>query len=245
MNELVKIIDNEPLVSTLDIWEPLEVAHRAIIQLIRKYEKEFSETRLLTFEMSIKKRQGAPTPYCYLDEEQATFLITLMKNSDKVVSFKRRLTKEFYKQRRMLARIANQHHDAQWIEARSLGKTLRVQETTVIQKFVEYATAQGSKNAQRYYCNISKMENAALFFLEQKFTNLRDVLDLSQLMTVSVADRIVSKALKEGMELQMNYKDIYIMAKERIENFAELNGKTIIPAGQMRLASVSQPMLAI
>lgn len=60
MSELVRIIDNEPLVSTLDIWEPLEVTHKAIIQLIRKYESEFSETRPIAFEMLMGKRGGVP-----------------------------------------------------------------------------------------------------------------------------------------------------------------------------------------
>ena len=33
--ELVKLIDNEPKVSTLDMWEDLKVEHNAIIKLIR------------------------------------------------------------------------------------------------------------------------------------------------------------------------------------------------------------------
>jgi len=43
------------------------------MKLIRKYEKEFSETRPLGFEILIEKRRGVPTTYCRLDEEQATF----------------------------------------------------------------------------------------------------------------------------------------------------------------------------
>jgi len=72
----------------------------------------------------------------------------------------------------------------------------------------------------------------ALFLLEQKFKNLRDVLDLNQLATVTTADAIVAKAIKEGMTSRLNYKDIYQLAKSRVETLAELRGKTLIPATQ-------------
>lgn len=58
----------------------MNVTHKAIIQLVRKYEKEFSETRPMAFEMLMGKRGGVPVTYCRLDEEQATFLITLKQN---------------------------------------------------------------------------------------------------------------------------------------------------------------------
>ena len=105
----------------------------------------------------------------------------------------------------------------------------------MIKEFIEYATKQGSKNAAFYYANISKMENTALFFLEQKFKNLRDILDIRQLSTVDSADHIVAKALRDGMDSGMAYQNIYTMAKKRVEAFAELRGKTFIPCDSMKL----------
>ena len=50
MNDLVKIVDNTPLVSTLDIWEPLKVEHPYIVNLIQKYETDFQDIRVFRFE---------------------------------------------------------------------------------------------------------------------------------------------------------------------------------------------------
>ena len=228
MTDLVKIVKDVPVVSTLDIWKELGVEHSAIIKMVRKYESEFLEIR--TFGFEILKSGGRPTPFCHLDEEQATFLITLMKNSPVVVKFKLRLTREFYRMKKALLNLASQNQNAEWLEARNSGKLARKVETDALQRFVDYATSQGSTHAERYYCNVSKMQNKALFFVEQKFNNIRDILNLNQLAIVVNADDIVTKALEDGMDRKLPYKAIYQLAKTRIEAFAELRGKTLIPA---------------
>jgi len=233
MSEIVKLDKGVPLVSTLDMWDPLQVEHVAILKMVKKYEPMFQQIR--TFGFEIRKSGGRPTSFCRLDEEQATFLITLMRNSEAVVPFKLRLTQEFYRMKRELVRIASQNQNAQWLETRKAGKETRCIATDTIKDFVAYATGQGSKNAERYYANISKMENKAIFFLEQKYKNLRDALDIHQLSTVKSADMIVMKALSDGMAQELPYKDIYKLAKLRVESFAEIIGKTLIPNSQLRL----------
>lgn len=114
-----------------------------------------------------------------------------------------------------------------YIEARRTGKLIRREETDTVQEFIKYATAQGSKNARFYYANISNMENKALFLIDQKYDNIREILDFTQLMTVSVADRIVAKALKEGMEKQLDYKEIYQLAKRNVETLAAIQGRSV------------------
>lgn len=230
-NSIVKIIDNEPVVSTLDLYENLGVEHSAIIKLIRKYEKEFNQIRTLGFE--IHKSGGRPTSYCYLNEEQALSLITLMRNSEIVVAFKMKITSEFIRMRNALNSLAVQKQNQQWIETRSSGKQNRRIETDTIKLFIEYSKNQGSQNAEKYYANITNMEYKALFLLEQKFKNIRDVLNIKQLSIIMNADDIVSKALKDGMENNMDYKEIYQLAKKRVESFSELRGKEIIPCFQI------------
>jgi hypothetical protein len=73
------------------------------------------------------------------------------------------------------------------------------------------------------------MENQALFLVADEFPNLRDVLNGQQLQTIGSADLIVAKALKAGMEQKMPYQDIYFLAKERVIEFTDLIGKSIVP----------------
>ena len=161
---------------------------------------------------------------------QSTFLITLMKNSKIVIGFKKRLAVEFFRMAKELARIAINQTNEQWLEQRSTGKITRKTETDVIQDFISYAKDQGGseRGCDMYYSNISKMENKALFIVERKYPNLRDVLGVTDLSTIQKADIIVSRALRDGMDDKKRYKDIYKMAKERVEMFAELIGKTPI-----------------
>ena len=86
------------------------------------------------------------------------------------------------------------------------------------------------------------MENKALFLLEQKFPNLRDALDLHQLAVIRQADEIVVKALNDGMDRELHYRDIYQLAKKRVEMFAEIRGQTLIPSLQIQ-GGVQQKMI--
>lgn len=239
MNDLVKIIKSIPVVSTLDMWKDLGVEHKALMDLLRKYESEFQEFRLFTFEKSEITGRGRPSEFSYLDEQQSAYLISLMKNSDIVRKFKRRLVSEFFRIRNLLADIASQRQNSQWLETRAAGKPIRRIETDTVKKFVAYAVAQGSMNAERYYANISTMQNKSLFFIEQKYKNLRDCLNIHQLGIIGCADTIVAKALEDGMSQALHYKDIYKLAKARIEMFAEVHGKTLVPSRPVMVLSES------
>jgi phage regulator Rha-like protein len=239
INELVKLVEGEPMVSTLDMWQSLKVEHKALVELVQKYEDRFASMTSSAFEKLLRKsgsHGGRPTPYYLLNEMQTTFLITLMRNSEVVVPFKEKLTKEFFRMRKMLLKLATQKDNAEWLEARKNGKTQRKIETDIIKEFVEYSIAQGSENAQRYYTSISKMENKALFLVIGKFKNLREVLDFRQLSLIAVADTITTKVLRDGMAAEADYHDIYQLAKARIEELAEIYGKTNVPGFELTIS---------
>ena len=52
---------------------------------------------------------------------------------------------------------------------------------------------------------ISKMENQAFFILKEKFKNVREILNITQLSKIIIADMIVRQAIIEGMEKEMFY----------------------------------------
>jgi len=233
MKDLVILKNSVPLTTSLIIAEGVDIEHRAVMQLIDTYLKDLSDIdeNNKTFEMLFKRKKGVagkPTRYCELTEMQSTFLVTLMKNSKVVVKFKKGLSRQFIKIRDELSRIASQQNNEQWKAIRQSGKIDRRIETDSIKEFIDYATKQGSSSAKRYYANLSKMENKALFLVEHKYKNLRDVLGEVDLLTVQQADRIVSKALKDGMNDKLDYHDIYKLCKKRIEMFAELRGKSAL-----------------
>ena len=228
MNELVELDKNShAFTTTLILAEGLSVEHRSVRQLVITHISYFVKYNS-AFEMQYQKAKNKPISFFNLSEEQATFLMSLMKNSKIVLEFKFKLVKEFTRMKKELARIASNQTNQQWIEQRTAGKIARRIETDVIQDFIIYAKEQGGseKGCDLYYSNISKMENKALFIVEQKYPNLRDVLGVTDLSTIQKADIIVGRALRDGMNDKKLYKDIYKIAKERVEMFAELIGKT-------------------
>lgn len=228
MNDLIIIEKEKAFTTSRIIAEHGDIEHRAMIQLIKNYTNDLNDIGLSAFEMRKFKTSGRTGEEAILDEIQATFLITLMKNSKKVVTFKKNLTREFFKQRQIINRLIFQRENPDWQDARKDGKIIYHQKIDVIKIFVDYAINQGSINANRYYSNIAKMENKALFFFEQKYKNMREVLTIRQLMQVATADDVIEKALKDGMREKMDYKDIYKLAKTRIISYAEIIGRSPI-----------------
>jgi len=228
MEKIVKLIDRDLVVDSRMLAEGFEVEHRAVKQLLRKHEEAFTRAGLVAFQMS-RTKNGREESFCYLNERQSILLVTLMRNSDIVVAFKEKLVNDFLNTRKALLEALTRKQNQEWLDSRSKGKVQRRQTTDTIKRFVDYAIDQGSKNASRYYGNISKMENASLFFVEQKFPNLRDILAGNQLITISAADQIVENAIIEGMEKGMFYKDIFKLCKTRVESFSLLIPKTSVP----------------
>jgi len=138
-----------------------------------------------------------------------------------------------------LDRITSRKFNLDWKAARDKSIRPQLVKTDTIKIFIEYAQSQGSKSAKRYYENIQKMEYNALFeggydylnLLSMNFPNiktLKDLLSENQLFTLINADMIAEKALKDGMDLKMDYHDIFKLAKKRVLDFVELIGKSPI-----------------
>ena len=131
--------------------------------------------------------------------------------------------------RKTLLQAVTNRDNQLWLEERETGKLQRRSTTDRIKEFVEYAEKQGSRNAKMYYMNISKMENKALFFIEQKYPNIRELMTGRQLNVIRSADMIVEEAIIEGMESGKGYREIYQECRRRVEQFSAMVPRTMIP----------------
>lgn len=114
-----------------------------------------------------------------------------------------------------------------WQDQRRQGKIARREVTDTIQAFIAYAELQGSRNARHYYSHITKATYSALFIVkDQGGKSFRDLLDSMQLNFLTTAEYIAAKAIEDGMASGLYYKDIYRLAKERIEAVAVAMPKT-------------------
>lgn len=224
---LVKAYNDKARAGTYLIAKGFEREHSHLLKLINKYKEDFEEFSDLESE-KCKSTGGRPIKEYLLDEDQVMFLGMLLRNSDVIVSFKKKIAKAFKKTREELIAIKKQHNKQECVMSRDFGKENRLKETDAIQKFIQYAKDQGGseKGCDKYYSNITKMMNGLLFIVEGKFKTLRDVMTPSQLMTVATAERIITKSIEKGIKNKMFYKDIYKEVKKDVAVFALLHGKS-------------------
>lgn len=102
MYELTFNYKDEAFTNSLIITNGTDVEHRAVIQLVTKYADDISEFGNVIFQMLPLEESvtGQKIKMCHLNEEQATFLIFLMKNTKPVVAFKKELVKQFYQMKK-------------------------------------------------------------------------------------------------------------------------------------------------
>ena len=198
---------NDLRTDSRDLASLLDHRHRSIFANITKYKDELESLGQVRFEkaLGIELPQGGRTPeqvFALLNEDQCYFVLTLMRNNDHVVAAKLKLVKAFRDARTQLA-----NRDL----ARLDGKQVRRMETGAIADLVDYAKARGSKNADRYYSNVTKMTNSLLGIESGQ----RDYLSTRQLNDIAILERIVANAISDGMSAGMDYKDVYQLAKAR------------------------------
>ena len=103
MTDIVKIINNQATTTSLDIAKGTHNEHRTVLQLIKNHKKQFLKFGNLNSAFEMRNPAGGRvTTYFELNEAQATLLLTMMKNTPKVLDFKVALVEAFFKARALL-----------------------------------------------------------------------------------------------------------------------------------------------
>lgn len=153
MYELVEVRENDVFTNSKIIAEGTNNQHESVVAIIRKYENDIADFGRIDFSDLKSGKRGQPERIYYLNEEQATFVITLLRNSKVVVKFKKELVRQFYAMRRFLVEKQSQL----WTETRIANKENRLKETDVIKLLQDYAKKQGSKNSDKLYMVYTKL----------------------------------------------------------------------------------------
>ena len=215
MYELVEVRKDEIFTNSKIIAEGTENQHEAVQKIISKYTEDIEDFGALRFEMRVLKHENykgsTREKIYYLNEEQATFVITLLRNSKVVVKFKKELVRQFYAMRRFLI----EKQSKLWNDIRIASKENRLKETDVIKLLVEYAKEQGSTHSDKLYLTYTKLANTIV-------GGKRDDMTASELNTLTLVESIIKQTIEIDMSMGMHYKDIYKDCKARIEQFGEI-----------------------
>lgn len=213
MYELVEVRKDDVFTNSKVIAEGTNNQHETVAAIIRKYENDIADFGKIEFSdlKSGNPKGGRPERIYYLNEEQATFVITLLRNSKVVVKFKKELVRQFYAMRRFLI----EKQSKLWNDTRLASKENRLKETDVIKLLVEYAKEQGSTHSDKLYLTYTKLANSIVGCN-------RDDMTASELNTLTLVESIIKQTIEIDMSMGMHYKDIYKDCKERIERFGEI-----------------------
>ena len=108
MHEIITLNkDGVAVVDTITIAEGVQVEHRAVLQLIRKYLPDFEAFGRVAFEMRPFETAGGTQKreIAWLSEDQTTLLFTFLKNTEIARKLKIRLVKAFREAREEIARL--------------------------------------------------------------------------------------------------------------------------------------------
>ena len=159
---------------------------------------------------------GRPTKVAILNEPQATFLITLLRNNEIVTDFKEELVDRFYKMREILLNRQN----VQWQEVRGATQAGYKELSAAVKELYEWAVSHGCKVSEKvFYMNFARLMNKTLGITP----NTRDALALWQLFEVEklqfIARTIIAGLLAKDADYHQPYKD----CKAAFESYARLS----------------------
>lgn len=103
---------SEPRIDSRMIAENLGVQHKAVMQLLDRYDGSFKKFGQLPFKKEVgARRQGGGNPerFALMNEDQAFFLLSLSRNTERVVELKARLVQAF-REARQARELTNEEY---------------------------------------------------------------------------------------------------------------------------------------
>lgn len=204
MNELVIVRKEETVTTSLKVAETFQKRHDSVIRDIRSLDCSEEFTAHNFVESRYKDKTGKYNPMFYITKNGFMFL-AMGYRGKKAARFKEAYIAEFDRMHELLKEISSQGR----IEARTQSKINRRLETDVIQEFVKYAENQGSKNAEKYFQNFTRLANNVCGIEDR---NLASVMQLHDLIVI---ENLIKRLIEQGMSNGDYYKDVYKTCKDR------------------------------
>lgn len=209
--EIVNIKNNEAFTDSRIIAIGTDNKHHSITAVIQKYMTDFEDFGKVLFKME-PLASGQKEKVYMLNQQQATLLMTYLRNNEITRKFKKELVRQFY----LMQQFIFERQSKYWIETREQGKFTRKAETDVLKQLVEYAEEQGSLHSDKMYVAYTKLAN--------KICGIsgRDNATAQQLSSLTVAENIILHCIQAGIDENKHYKDIYKDCKKRLEMFKDI-----------------------
>lgn len=210
----VFVVKDDIFTTSLDIAENFDKDHKNVLSSIRdaKCSTEFSR---LNFKLSNYKVRGKLYPMYNITKDGFMFVV-LSFTGEKAERLRELYIGAFNQlEKELNARIIGRNHS----------KQVRHYATDAIKDLIEYAKANGSDNAIRYYPLYSNLVKKALGVDKSGGKNFRDGLNANKLMQLSMLELKVASVIRIGVTDGVYYKDIYQNVKSEVNIIAKVLGE--------------------
>lgn len=192
-----------------DIAALIGKRHTEVLRAVKTMCRHFSQRNFASADFFIPAtytdEQGKPRPRYYLTQ-MGCELIANKQTGATGTMFTAQYVKAFHAMRDFIT----ERNSPIWQDTRTLTKETRRIETDAIKELVEYAKAQGSQNAARYYTSISRLANKAAGITD------RDLAHVEQLTALMLVERIIADEIRAGISAEKHYKQIYASLQARL-----------------------------
>lgn len=212
MEDLVLIRNNKAVCTSLQVAEKFERKHKNVIKSIENLLEMDSAQKLAQWfsKSKYKDSSGKENPIYYMNRDGFTVLV-MGFNGKKALEWKIKYINAF----NAMEEILRERNTQLWIDTRQNNKEKRLKETDVIKLLQDYAKEQGSTHSEKLYMVYTKLANTVI-------DGKRDNMGVSGLNNLTLVEGIILQTIQAGMSMQMYYKDIYKVCKDRIEKFMDI-----------------------
>lgn len=205
---------NDVIVTTsVQIAESFGKLHKHVIERIEQLVKDDEKIGRKVGQSFYYDSYNRKQKMYLLDRDAFTFVVQKFTGK-KAYEWQWKYIEAFNQMERILV----ERHSSEWQLTREKGKMVRRSEADQIALFIDYATKQGSSNAKMYYVNFSKVMNKALGVNAGE----RELMTLDMLVLVSTLENQIMHKVKEGMNKNLFYKDIFQEVKGKVNLLTEI-----------------------
>lgn len=209
MNLTIENYHDQLVADSREVAAMLGRPHWALVRSVRTYCRYLNDNKIGVVEFFIpatyKDEKGEERP-CYKLTEKGCDFVANKTTGEKGAVFTAQYVSAFHAMRDYLLELQS----PVWQDTRSIGKQVRKEETAAIKSLVDYATAQGSQNAQRYYTSLSTLADRTAGITDRDSAT---VVQLTMLLTV---ERMIAREIERGIGAALPYKEIYRACKVRL-----------------------------
>lgn len=193
-------------------------SHDSVIKLIDRNIEDLNEFGPVGFEIRMANRiqgGGKSIRVATLNEEQATLLITYMRNNEKVRLFKKLLVKEFFKMRDVLHKKANDRRFAK-VEYRPMTDAIKHEKESQGKTIKHYHFSNEADLINRIALGMTSAKFRVFHDLSKK-DPIRDYLTPYQLKCVTDLQRANTAFIQMGLDFDERKDKLTAMYKRNHE----------------------------